>query len=232
MKCSMPACRASSTTCWISGRSTTVSISFGIALVAGRKRVPRPATGKMALRIRFIMRRCVPAIPLSRCYLRSKTMRPVGRPWESGRPLTVLQRYPFPIGSVDARDGDMMQQAGSLRIAVPAILTASLLFGCAGETGSPLATQSVGARSYAQAVGPSDWSGQSGASGHPQMSADAIRADAANFNQCLANLWPEAARRGVSRQVYDAQTQGLTPDLKIMDLVDAQPEFTKAFWEY
>jgi hypothetical protein len=51
MKCSMPAARASSTTYWISGRSTTVSISFGIALVAGRKRVPRPATGKTALRI-------------------------------------------------------------------------------------------------------------------------------------------------------------------------------------
>src|SRR5688572_8779106 len=54
MKCSMPASRASSTTCWISGRSTTGSISLGIALVAGRNRVPRPATGKMALRIFFM----------------------------------------------------------------------------------------------------------------------------------------------------------------------------------
>jgi len=42
---------ASSTTYWISGLSTMVSISFGIALVAGRTRVPRPATGKTALRI-------------------------------------------------------------------------------------------------------------------------------------------------------------------------------------
>src|SRR5215813_10091938 len=54
MKCSMPAALASSTTCWISGRSTTVSISLGIALVAGRNRVPRPATGKIALRIGFM----------------------------------------------------------------------------------------------------------------------------------------------------------------------------------
>src|SRR5271170_1650439 len=53
MKCSMPAWRASSTTCWISGLSTTGSISLGIALVAGRKRVPRPATGSTALRTRF-----------------------------------------------------------------------------------------------------------------------------------------------------------------------------------
>src|SRR5688500_6290271 len=39
----------------MSGRSTTVSISLGIALVAGRKRVPRPATGKTALRTGFIL---------------------------------------------------------------------------------------------------------------------------------------------------------------------------------
>jgi hypothetical protein len=39
----------------MSGRSTTVSISFGIALVAGRKRVPRPATGKIALRMDFVI---------------------------------------------------------------------------------------------------------------------------------------------------------------------------------
>ena len=51
-KCSMPASRASSTAYWISGRSTTVSISLGIALVAGRKRVPRPATGNTAVRTR------------------------------------------------------------------------------------------------------------------------------------------------------------------------------------
>src|ERR1700761_7639211 len=47
----MPASLASSTTYWMSGLSTIVSISFGIALVAGRTRVPRPATGKTALRI-------------------------------------------------------------------------------------------------------------------------------------------------------------------------------------
>src|SRR5215217_2479508 len=53
-RCSMPAALASSATCWTTGRSTTVSISFGTALVAGRKRVPRPATGRTALRMRFM----------------------------------------------------------------------------------------------------------------------------------------------------------------------------------
>src|SRR5580698_4143360 len=45
----MPAAMASSTAYWISGLSTMGSISFGLALVAGRKRVPRPATGNTAL---------------------------------------------------------------------------------------------------------------------------------------------------------------------------------------
>src|SRR5829696_8970932 len=51
---SMPAARHSSIAYWISGRSTTVSISLGIALVAGKNRVPRPATGNTALRIGFM----------------------------------------------------------------------------------------------------------------------------------------------------------------------------------
>src|SRR5947209_3571883 len=44
-----PARTASSTTYWIAGLSTTGSISFGCAFVAGRKRVPRPAAGMTAL---------------------------------------------------------------------------------------------------------------------------------------------------------------------------------------
>jgi len=43
-----PAAIASSTAYWINGLSTMGSISFGLALVAGKKRVPRPATGKTA----------------------------------------------------------------------------------------------------------------------------------------------------------------------------------------
>jgi lytic murein transglycosylase len=77
-----------------------------------------------------------------------------------------------------------------------------------------------------------DWSGESGASGHPLMTSDAIRAGAANFHVCLERLWPGAARRNISRSFFQAVTASLTPDLRIMDLVDNQPEFTKSFWEY
>ena len=58
----MPAATASSTTYWIAGLSTTGSISFGIALVAGRKRVPSPAAGITALIEGRVMQR-----PYRRC---------------------------------------------------------------------------------------------------------------------------------------------------------------------
>ena len=76
------------------------------------------------------------------------------------------------------------------------------------------------------------WSGQSGASGNPLMTADAIRAAAADFSNCIERLWPDAARLGVSRATFERFTTGLTPDLSIMDKLDAQPEFNKATWDY
>jgi membrane-bound lytic murein transglycosylase B len=78
----------------------------------------------------------------------------------------------------------------------------------------------------------SEWSGESGSSGDPRMTAGAIRAAAANFHDCIEGLWPAAARRGVSRGVFARYTAALTPDLRIMDLLDGQPEFTKSFWDY
>lgn len=76
------------------------------------------------------------------------------------------------------------------------------------------------------------WSGESGASGHPLMTAEAIRAAAGDFRGCIERMWPLAARRGVSRHTFDAHTAQLEPDLRIMDLLDSQPEFTKSIWDY
>ena len=76
------------------------------------------------------------------------------------------------------------------------------------------------------------WSGEDGASGHPLMTASAIREAAANFNNCVGGMWPDAARRNISRESFERFTAGLTPDLRIMDLMDAQPEFTKSIWDY
>ena len=79
---------------------------------------------------------------------------------------------------------------------------------------------------------PSEWSGEDGASGHPKMTASAIREDAANFDACIRDLWPAAAKRGVSQQSFVRFTSNLTPELRIMDFMDKQPEFTKALWDY
>jgi hypothetical protein len=52
---------------WIAGRSTTCSSSFGIAFVAGRNRVLRPAAGTTACEMRFVgMRRLYPHGPTGR----------------------------------------------------------------------------------------------------------------------------------------------------------------------
>jgi membrane-bound lytic murein transglycosylase B len=79
---------------------------------------------------------------------------------------------------------------------------------------------------------PGQWSGEDGASGHPLMTASAIREAAANFDNCIAGMWPDAARRNISQDNFQRFTAGLTPDLRIMDLLDAQPEFTKSIWDY
>src|SRR5574340_1271495 len=76
------------------------------------------------------------------------------------------------------------------------------------------------------------WSGLSGASGDPTMTAEAIRQAAANFQGCLQRLWPLAARHGITRTTYVKYTASLTPDLRIMDLLDNQPEFTRSIWDY
>jgi membrane-bound lytic murein transglycosylase B len=80
--------------------------------------------------------------------------------------------------------------------------------------------------------GSAPWSGEDGASGHPLMTASAIREAAGNFDRCVAGMWPDAARRGITEDNFRRFTAGLTPDLRIMDLLDAQPEFTKSIWDY
>ena len=105
-------------------------------------------------------------------------------------------------------------------IAALILVFASLFAGATAQAQSP------------QSAAPPPWSGEDGASGHPLMTAQAIRAAAANFDNCVASMWPDAARRNISQQSFQRFTAGLRPDLRIMDLMDSQPEFTKAIWEY
>jgi membrane-bound lytic murein transglycosylase B len=121
-----------------------------------------------------------------------------------------------------------------MQMAVTAIFAVTTFAGAQGQLfdrlfpGPPPAP--VGAP--AAPGGVREWTGQPGASGHPLMTVEAIRAAAADFPNCIARLEGDAARRGISAENFSRLTRGLSPDLRIMDLLDAQPEFTKAFWDY
>src|ERR1700749_428732 len=125
--------------------------------------------------------------------------------------------------------------AGSLLLSSPAAAQSSggglssLFGGIFSRTDAPAQPQAGSTASIPPGSAP--WSGEDGASGNPLMTASAIRDAAAHFDECIAGMWPDAARRGISRESFELFTAGLTPDLRIMDLMDAQPEFTKSVWD-
>ena len=97
----------------------------------------------------------------------------------------------------------------------------------------PGVTGTIPPAAVASPAGGPAWSGESGASGDPRMTAAAIRAAAAEFRWLPRT--PVAAggpARHLARGPIAAYTAALTPDLRIMDLLDGQPEFTKSFWDY
>ncbi len=53
-----------------------------------------------------------------------------------------------------------------------------------------------------------------------------------DFDRCLAALQPQALKQGVSAAGFTRLTAGLTPDLSVLPLLDAQPEFTTPLWDY
>jgi len=52
------------------------------------------------------------------------------------------------------------------------------------------------------------------------------------FADCLKGLRGPAAAAGVSSAAFDTYTDGLAPDLSVLELLDAQPEFTTPIWDY
>jgi membrane-bound lytic murein transglycosylase B len=109
-----------------------------------------------------------------------------------------------------------------------ATLVAAVLIAVSAGTA---AAQSTGTIPPERSQAP-PWSGQNGASGDPLMTAQAIRVAATNFHRCLESLWPLAARHHIARATFEHYVRPLTPDLRIMDLLDNQPEFTKSIWDY
>lgn len=68
--------------------------------------------------------------------------------------------------------------------------------------------------------------------GHPLMTPQALAQAEANFPQCIANLWPLAQSKGVSQRTFEKYTASLQPQMKIMEFMDSQPEFSKPIGAY
>jgi lytic murein transglycosylase len=54
----------------------------------------------------------------------------------------------------------------------------------------------------------------------------------ADFRACLDGLRSQAVAKGVSSATYDSATRGVQPDMKILELMDNQPEFKTPIWDY
>src|SRR5665647_1736162 len=103
---------------------------------------------------------------------------------------------------------------------IAAVLATAVIGGASAQNTradrSPATTGTIPPAAVGLQAGLQEWTGESGASGHPLMTAEAIRHAAANFRPCLERLWPLAARRGITRGVFQTYTAQLSPDLRIM----------------
>lgn len=52
------------------------------------------------------------------------------------------------------------------------------------------------------------------------------------FDDCLRGLRAQAADAGVSNEAFDTHAASLAPDMSVLDLLDAQPEFSTPIWDY
>ena len=56
--------------------------------------------------------------------------------------------------------------------------------------------------------------------------------DQAAFDACLSGLRPAAAAAGINQATFDTYATTAVPDMTVLDLLDAQPEFTTPIWDY
>ncbi|MFZ2237284.1 MAG: lytic murein transglycosylase [Dokdonella sp.] len=61
---------------------------------------------------------------------------------------------------------------------------------------------------------------------------DAQPQDQAAFNDCLRGLRPAAGTLGITANTFNAHTVTLKPDMSVLELLDAQPEFSTPIWDY
>ncbi|RXT52852.1 lytic transglycosylase [Bosea sp. Tri-44] len=60
----------------------------------------------------------------------------------------------------------------------------------------------------------------------------AVTAAQADFDSCVAGLRSAAAAKGVSGATFDRAMAGVTPDMKVIEAMNNQPEFKTPIWDY
>lgn len=53
-----------------------------------------------------------------------------------------------------------------------------------------------------------------------------------DFAACLQRLQPDATRAGISAQSFNRFTEGVSPDMSILEKLNYQPEFKQPIWDY
>jgi membrane-bound lytic murein transglycosylase B len=52
------------------------------------------------------------------------------------------------------------------------------------------------------------------------------------FRSFLSGLWPDAQKRGVSRETFDSAIRGISPDDEVLRLTKSQPEYNRPIGDY
>ncbi|MGU3495507.1 lytic murein transglycosylase [Xanthobacteraceae bacterium A53D] len=96
----------------------------------------------------------------------------------------------------------------------------------------PAVAQAQTTGSIFQGFQPQQPAQQPARAGHPLMQPEALAQAEANFPNCVASMQPLAQAKGISPATYNRIVAGLTPDMKIMEFMDSQPEFSRTMGAY
>lgn len=66
----------------------------------------------------------------------------------------------------------------------------------------------------------------------PPANAQAPVVPDSDYDACMARMKSQAASRGVPAASFDRVMAGITADRSVLDLLNAQPEFTTPIWDY
>jgi lytic murein transglycosylase len=94
------------------------------------------------------------------------------------------------------------------------------------------AASATSATNAASAANAADAASATSATSATSAAAPAELAGEEEFRACLPTLKAEAVREGIAGTTFDRALAGVEPDLSLLELLDRQPEFRTAIWDY